>query len=75
MHDLRRTFATKLNDLGVAPHIVEQLLGHALPGIMAIYNKSQYLPEKLDALNKWCDYLDVLAGEHENIVLLNSKIA
>ncbi|AYA41096.1 site-specific integrase [Xenorhabdus nematophila] len=75
LHDLRRTFATKLNDLGVAPHIVEQLLGHALPGIMAIYNKSQYLPEKLDALNKWCDYLDVLAGEHENVVLLNSKIA
>ncbi|PHM38436.1 integrase [Xenorhabdus mauleonii] len=70
LHDLRRTFATKLNDMGIAPHIVEQLLGHALPGIMSIYNKSQYLPEKLDALNKWCERLDVLAGTDENVVIL-----
>ncbi|MBI6549152.1 tyrosine-type recombinase/integrase [Xenorhabdus lircayensis] len=72
LHDLRRTFATKLNDLGVAPHVVEQLLGHALPGIMAIYNKSQYLPEKLDALNKWCERLGVLAGNYENVVILKA---
>ncbi|MDE1488052.1 tyrosine-type recombinase/integrase [Xenorhabdus bovienii] len=72
LHDLRRTFATKLNDMGIAPHIVEQLLGHALPGIMAIYNKSQYLPEKLDALNKWCERLDVLAGNYENVVILKA---
>ncbi|CBJ79849.1 Integrase (fragment) [Xenorhabdus bovienii SS-2004] len=72
MHDLRRTFSTKLNELGVAPHVVEQLLGHALPGIMAIYNKSQYLPEKLDALNKWCERLDVLAGNYENVVILKA---
>ncbi|OTA17462.1 integrase [Xenorhabdus vietnamensis] len=70
LHDLRRTFSTKLNNLGVAPHVVEQLIGHALPGVMAIYNKSQYLPEKLDALNKWCERLDVLAGNYENVVIL-----
>ncbi|CAK8737402.1 hypothetical protein SODG_001125 [Sodalis praecaptivus] len=61
VHDLRRTFATKLNDIGVAPHVVEQLLGHAMPGVMGIYNRSQYLPEKLDALNRWMDRLDILA--------------
>ncbi|MBC8949875.1 site-specific integrase [Xenorhabdus sp. TS4] len=72
LHDLRRTFATKLNDMGIAPHIVEQLLGHSLPGVMAIYNRSQYLPEKLDALNKWCERLDVLAGNYENVVILKS---
>ncbi|MBQ0264825.1 site-specific integrase [Providencia rettgeri] len=74
-HDLRRTFATKLNDMGISPHIVEQLLGHSLPGIMAIYNRSQYLPEKLDALNKWCERVDILAGNHENVVLINIKRA
>ncbi|MEQ1965348.1 integrase arm-type DNA-binding domain-containing protein [Xenorhabdus khoisanae] len=73
LHDLRRTLATKLNDMGIAPHVVEQLLGHALPGIMAIYNKSQYLPEKLDALNKWCERLDVLAGNYENVVILKAR--
>ncbi|MDR0219533.1 MAG: integrase arm-type DNA-binding domain-containing protein [Enterobacteriaceae bacterium] len=72
LHDLRRTLATKLNDMGIVPHVVEQLLGHALPGIMAIYNKSQYLPEKLDALNKWCERLDLLASNHDNVVILKA---
>lgn len=53
LHDIRRTFSTTLNDMGVAPHIVEQLLGHSLGGVLSIYNRSQYLPEKLTALNEW----------------------
>ena len=70
LHDLRRTLSTGMNDMGIPPHIVELLLGHALPGVMAVYNRSQYLPEKLDALNKWIERLDVLAGNHENVVIL-----
>lgn len=73
LHDIRRTFATKLNDLGVAPHVVEQLLGHTMPGVMAVYNLSQYMPEKLDALNMWCERLDLLAGGHENVILLQVR--
>ncbi|HII3673158.1 TPA: tyrosine-type recombinase/integrase [Yersinia enterocolitica] len=73
LHDIRRTFATKLNDLGVAPHVVEQLLGHTMPGVMAVYNLSQYMPEKLEALNMWCERLGLLAGEHENVILLQVK--
>jgi hypothetical protein len=38
-----------MNNMGIAPHVVEQLLGHSMPGVMAIYNRSLYLPEKLDA--------------------------
>lgn len=70
LHDIRRTFATKLNDLGVAPHVVEQLLGHIMPGVMAVYNLSQYMPEKLDALNMWCERLEVLSDENSNITIL-----
>lgn len=73
LHDIRRTFATKLNDLGMAPHVVEQLLGHTMPGVMAVYNLSQYMPEKLDALNMWCERLDLLAAGHENVILLKVK--
>jgi len=73
LHDIRRTFATKLNDLGVAPHVVEQLLGHTMPGVMAVYNLSQYMPEKLEALNMWCERLDLLAGGHENVILLQVR--
>lgn len=70
LHDIRRTFATKLNDLGVAPHVVEQLLGHIMPGVMAVYNLSQYMPEKLEALNMWCERLEVLSDENSNITIL-----
>lgn len=70
LHDLRRSFSTKLNELGIAPHVVEQLLGHTMPGVMSVYNHSQYLPEKLDALNKWYERLELLAGGYSNIVLL-----
>lgn len=68
LHDLRRTFSTGLNNMGIAPHIVELLLGHALPGVMAIYNRSLYLPEKLDALNKWYERLEILTGQYENVL-------
>lgn len=59
-----------MNNMGIAPHVVEQLLGHSMPGVMAIYNRSLYLPEKLDALNKWYDRLEFLANNHQNVVLL-----
>lgn len=70
LHDLRRTFATTLNNMGVAPHVVEQLLGHTLGGVMAVYNRSQYLPEKLDALNKWMERLEVISSDYSNVAIL-----
>lgn len=57
LHDLRRTFATRLNDSGVAIHVVEQLLGHTLGGVIAVYNRSQYILEKRRALEVWCEHL------------------
>lgn len=70
LHDLRRTFATTLNNMGIAPHVVEQLLGHSLGGVMAVYNRSQYLPEKLDALNKWMERLEVISSDYPNVTIL-----
>lgn len=71
LHDLRRTLSTHMNNMGIAPHVVEQLLGHSMPGVMAIYNRSLYLPEKLDALNKWCGRLDSLANEINHFSIVN----
>ena len=70
LHDLRRTFSTTLNNMGIAPHVVEQLLGHSLGGVMAVYNRSQYLPEKLDALNKWMERLAVISSDYPNVAIL-----
>jgi integrase len=59
-HDLRRTFATKLAELGVEPHIVEALLNHVSGhkhGVSGVYNRADYATQKRDALNLWADHL------------------
>ncbi|HHZ5694932.1 TPA: tyrosine-type recombinase/integrase [Escherichia coli] len=70
LHDFRHTFTTMLNDLGVDPHIVEHITAHQMPGQQKTYNHSRYLQAKRDALNLWVERLDLLAGNHENIVML-----
>lgn len=72
LHDLRRTVATRMNELGIAPHVVEQLLGHSLGGVMQIYNRSQYLPEKVEALSKWIDRIEVLTNLDKNVVIMKA---
>jgi integrase len=59
-HDCRRTFATRLNELGVAPHVVEKMLNHTLPGVMAVYNRAEYTAERIAAAQQWADALDQL---------------
>jgi integrase len=59
-HDLRRTFATRLAELGVAPHIVEALLNHASghkSGVAGVYNRADYEAQKRHALNLWAQHL------------------
>ncbi|WP_153914173.1 tyrosine-type recombinase/integrase [Shewanella sp. TC10] len=53
LHDLRRSLATHLSDMGVEPHIIESLLGHTIGGVAGIYNRSQYLEQKRAALELW----------------------
>ena len=66
-HDLRRTFATRINGMGAAPHVVEKLLNHTLPGLMATYNRAEYLPERQQALEAWSQWLTGLVGKpHAN---------
>jgi integrase len=59
-HDLRRTFSTRINGMGAAPHVVEKLLNHTLPGVMATYNRAEYLPERQEALEGWSAWLTKL---------------
>jgi integrase len=56
VHDLRRSVATKLADLGVLPHVVEEILGHVSGhkrGVAGVYNKSVYKNEVRTALALW----------------------
>lgn len=53
LHDLRRSAATHMARLGVAPKHVEMVLGHFTEGVAGIYNRYEYLSEKRAALDLW----------------------
>jgi integrase len=60
LHDLRRTVATGMADLGVQPHIVEAVLNHVSGhkgGVAGIYNRATYDKEKREALNLWAEHV------------------
>jgi integrase len=61
VHDLRRSFVTHVNDLGIAPHVVEAAINHvsgeAKRGVAGTYNKALYLAERTRALQAWADHL------------------
>jgi integrase len=62
-HDLRRTAATRMNEIGIAPHVVEKILNHSMQGVMAVYNKAEYADERTAAMQQWSDEIDrILAG-------------
>src|SRR5215471_16567018 len=55
-HDLRRSVATGMAEIGIAPHIIESILNHTSGhkgGVAGIYNRAQYGPEKAQALVRW----------------------
>ena len=61
LHDLRRTARSLMSRAGVLPHVAEQVLGHAIPGVQGVYDRHQYTQEKAHALK-------ALAGLIENIL-------
>lgn len=66
LHDLRRTAATGMAKLGVAPHVVERVLNHStgtFGGVAGVYNRFQYLPEMKQALELWSDKLRTICAD------------
>jgi integrase len=74
VHDLRRSVATGMADLGVQPHVIEAVLNHVSghkAGVAGIYNRSTYEPEKRQALDLWANHLMALVeGRESNVVTL-----
>jgi integrase len=64
LHDLRRTCATSLGDLGIPDEVVSLVLGHAKKDVTGrVYNLSQRLPELCAALAKWAAHVERLLDE------------
>ena len=75
-HDLRRSFATRLSDLGTAPHVIEKILNHQMTGAMAVYNRAEYLAERRAALDLWGAKIEELrTTEEANVVHLKRSAA
>jgi integrase len=63
LHDLRRSFASGLQRLGVAPHIVELALNHrsgTFSGVAGIYQRHRYAREVHEAFESWSQHIDAL---------------
>lgn len=73
LHDLRRTMATRLGDLGVHPHVVEAVLNHvsgSKAGVAGIYNKAVYAAEKRAALILWAEHVMGVIGQGDSKVVV-----
>jgi integrase len=65
IHDGRRTAATRLGDIGIAPHVIDALLNHAPPTLHGTYVKTQYVAEKAQALALWAERLLAIVEKRE----------
>ncbi len=72
IHDIRRSVATGLADLGVQPHVIEAVLNHYSghrAGVAGTYNRSPYEREVRNALATWHDHLrTIIAGGERKII-------
>ena len=72
IHDLRRSVATKMADIGIEPHVIEAALNHHgghRAGIAGIYNRSTYERAVKAALMRWSEHvLAIVEGRESNVV-------
>ena len=71
-HDLRRSVATHMAELGVLPHVIEAALNHVSghkAGVAGIYNRSTYEREVKAALTLWADHVGALVEDRERKVI------
>jgi hypothetical protein len=65
-HDLRRTVATHMEELGIPPHIVGSVLNHdpkSYKGITSVYTRGDLIFERRKALTAWARFLSLILDE------------
>jgi integrase len=72
-HDLRRTAASHMTEMGIPRLVVSKVLGHSDGSITAIYDRFEYGPQKKQALDAWSARLEgIVSGKkaETNVVSL-----
>ena len=67
LHDLRRSLVASMNELGIAPRMVEAVVNHASgqakAGVAGVYNRAVHAAEKRMALQAWADLIDMALAD------------
>jgi integrase len=64
-HDLRRTAATQMAEIGVEPHVIEAVLNHVSghrAGVAGVYNRASYAKQMKTALALLADHVASIVG-------------
>jgi integrase len=68
LHDLRRTGRSRMAEIGVLDLHAELIMGHALTGVIGIYNRHDYFEEKGEALIRLANRIrDIVAPPPSNV--------
>lgn len=66
LHDLRRTMVTGLSELQIRSEVVEKIVNHvsgaSRSGVAGVYNRSELLPERRAALERWSVHVASVVG-------------
>lgn len=68
-HDLRRTLASGLAELGIRQEVTEAALNHKsgiVSGVGGVYNRYEYAAEKRIAMDKWSETVKRMVSDDKN---------
>jgi integrase len=76
-HDLRRTAATFMSQLGEMDEVIDAVLNHTKKGIIKTYNQNRYDREKQTALEAWARKLQaIITGKSaDNVIAITRRKA
>ncbi|HQU01089.1 MAG TPA: hypothetical protein PLI12_01425, partial [Acetobacteraceae bacterium] len=75
-HDLRRTAATMIGDLGYSTDVTEAILGHQIGGDLSRrYNQSKYRTQAKEALKAFADQMDEIERKARDEVAKAESLA
>jgi integrase len=66
VHDLRRTAATRLSEMGYAADWIEKAMNHTIRGVRGVYNRAQYAEERRKMLTEWAASVDRMEAGKAN---------
>ena len=62
-HDLRRTAASHMTELGISRIVVSKILNHSDSSVTGVYDRYEYGPEKRRALEEWSTRLQGIISD------------